>query len=330
MLFLKETLLVSITFDHVDFVERRPEHKHGDITLINDATINFKMGKFVSVCGKTLVGGTASGHGFGKGVFCGLIAGTHDSSKGRVVLPPHAMVAQVTSSFTEIMDRSVWENLTFGMDNPELLTMETLKYVGSIVSIGSSLLTKTGLELSCGKNGSRISQKNCMAILLMRALLSDPDILLFNGAEVCYTSNQQVRLYQGLKEWVRNGGLAGIGSHTRVGDMPRLRTVVFACISDLNLPAVTDTVVLVGAGEARNQVHVGPVDTYMSSVASVLGAKCESLGAPKPEWLRSSGTRSANHVMHLPKIMPEDSAEYALAFRSVGSAMESMDSPTSP
>ena len=322
-----DVLLRSITFDHVDYLEPRPGHKHGNIMLFKDAHFQLRMGSFVSVCGKTLVGGSAEGHGFGKGIFCGLLAGTTDPSEGRVITPPHAHVAQVTSSFFEILDRSVWENLTFGMQHPDSLTMEVLQHVGSIVSIGSTLLTKSGLENRCGPRGSRISTKNRMAILIARAILSDPDILLFNGAEVCYTSNQQARLYQGLKDWVLNGGVPGLRVSSKVGSMPRLRMVVFACISDLSIPAVTDHVVVVGAGESRVGVLTGTADAYMKSVASVLGSKCVALGAAKPAWTKGGGENSASHVLVLPKVMPEDCPDYAVAFRDVGAAMVKASPP---
>ena len=264
---------LEIRFRDVSYV--LPECFSGkpDKLCVEHCNAVFPLGHTYAVTGELVASMPAYGQGRGKGIFCGLVAGMLTPTDGvcapiNVPTTIHSVVLH-SGTTAQIFDRSVRDNLTYGMENPEELTPDVLRYVSDIV--GMDFCSEEMLERRCGLGGMFFNVEDRVSMEIARSLLADPDVFILNGVGDTFSFRRRGRLLRGLCRWRADGGIPGTRKTKFTGPgAPNVKTLFLCPASDFELPAGADRVVVLGTGKDQLDISLLPVDTYKDSLESAM------------------------------------------------------------
>lgn len=164
-----------IVFDHVSF--RYPD---GNENVISDITLTINKGEKVGIVG-------ASGEG--KTTFVNILLGFLEPNEGKIIVDGGDIRHSVKGWMQNIgyipqiiflVDDSIRNNIAFGAKDVEDERIWEILRIVKMDKFVQSL--EEGLETQVGENGVRLSGGQRQRIGIARALLHNPDILVFDEA----------------------------------------------------------------------------------------------------------------------------------------------------
>jgi iron(III) transport system ATP-binding protein len=287
-----------LTLDHL--TKRFPARtkQGGEVTAVDDISLNIEKGQFVTLLGPS---------GCGKTTTLRLIAGFEFPTSGHIILdgqrledvPPNRRdMAMVFQSYAIFPHLNVFENIAYGLKIKNLAADEIKRRVAEVMK----LTQLTGLE---DRAPNQLSGGQQQRVALARALVVEPKVLLFDeplsnldaklreemrfeirdlqkrlGITAIYVTHAQEEalVMSDLIAIINKGKLAQLGAPEEIYERPRSRFVAdFIGLSDF-LPARVESfdaqnvrVAVAGAqltvpaspGLAQNQtllLHIRPYD----------------------------------------------------------------------
>lgn len=191
------TLRGEVEFASVSFTYPGSERP-----ALDGVSLRIKPGERVGLLGAA---------GSGKSTFSNLIAGLYQPSEGQLFidginqaqLDPAELRRQLGYLPQEapLIDASVYENITLGIDHPDRATLESaLRVSGLDTLIGRHA---EGLALQVGENGRRLSGGQRQTVALARTLISDAPLLLLDEPSSAMDSMLEQHLCRELNAWTR-------------------------------------------------------------------------------------------------------------------------------
>ena len=189
-----EALKDGIAIKHLDF-----QYQDGVETL-RDINTTLRAGKVTAIVGPT---------GAGKTTFVDLIARFYDCAPGSISLDGHdirdfsleslhARMA-IVSQEVWLLNRTLRENLTFGLDRP--IDEEEVLAALHDVELGTFAEgLRDGLDTEVGDRGVQLSGGQRQRAALARALLRDPDILILDEATSALDSVIEQRVARAIQQ----------------------------------------------------------------------------------------------------------------------------------
>jgi len=110
------------------------------------------------------------------------------------------------NSVATIQDNLLFGRLAYGEANAETRLSTLIAEVIDSLGIRATVI-EAGLEFNVGPGGSRLSQAQRQKLVIARALLKRPDVMILDEATSAIDGPAQARLIQGIKEELEGRGL---------------------------------------------------------------------------------------------------------------------------
>ncbi len=189
-----KNLQASISFENVHF-----QYPNSQTPALDGVSLHIKPGEKVAVLGRT---------GSGKSTLGRLCVGLYEPQKGAVKLDGIDLrqlhVADLRSHIGYVSQDnylfygSIRDNIAFGapyVDGPAILSAANLAGVTDFVKGHPA-----GFDWQVGERGMSLSGGQRQAVTIARALLLDPDILIFDEPTSAMDNNAELLLRQRMKE----------------------------------------------------------------------------------------------------------------------------------
>lgn len=164
-----------------------------------DVSLSIAPGEKVALIGKS---------GSGKTTLLHLLAGLVEPQAGLLTIDGHAQshyaAAQLRRGLVyaaqdaALFDTTIWENILLGMEEPEEQVVETAIKASGLDGFVSR--TVEGYCRKVGPRGSRLSGGQRQSVLLARALVRDPTVLLLDEPTASMDVGSEQAVIRGLKE----------------------------------------------------------------------------------------------------------------------------------
>ena len=154
----------------VEGVKKTYQSPEGEISAVEDISLEIRDGEFISVVGPS---------GCGKSTLLSIIAGLDKPSAGRVVINgeeihgPNGEVGFMPQKDQLFPWRTIWANVTLGLEIQGKKTKERLEHV-------RELLQRYGLGEFMKKTPGQLSGGMRQRCALIRTLATDPELLLLD------------------------------------------------------------------------------------------------------------------------------------------------------
>ncbi len=242
---LREVENGDVEFDHVNF----SYDKDGQALCLKDINLKIKAGQMVGVLGVT---------GSGKSTLVSLIARLYDVSSGSVKVGDHDVreynlhalrnrVAVVLQKNT-LFSGTIRSNLQWGKKDA---TEEEMKRVLEIANADFVFTSKDGLDSPVEQGGNNFSGGQKQRLCIARALLKDPQVIIFDDSTSAVDTATDAQIRQALR--------TGIKDTTKIIISQRVNSVIDA---DMIIIMENGRIQDVGTHDellARNEVYQGLV-----------------------------------------------------------------------
>mmetsp|Transcript_24363 Transcript_24363/g.41693 ORF Transcript_24363/g.41693 Transcript_24363/m.41693 type:complete len:612 (-) Transcript_24363:1787-3622(-) len=167
----------SISLENVSFAYRSSLEK----TVLNDVSLKLQRGKVIALVGK---------NGSGKSTLASVIAGLYTPQTGKITLQPAGLdfnkldrqsqtsLVQVVPQHPALFDTTIKSNVAYS--NPDASDDDIKKVVTLACCNDFILKLDGGLDFRVGRNGMRLSGGQRQRLVLARALLSNPCVLVMD------------------------------------------------------------------------------------------------------------------------------------------------------
>ena len=201
---------MSDTAIHIDSVQLEYfVQSHGARRILNGIDLQIESGEFVSIVGQT---------GCGKSTLLRLILGEEKPTSGRVLvngrerMQPDRVCGYVPQKYSLFPDKTVLDNVTFGLDVSEFGTFSVLrpsrrKKVKEFRAAASRYLELTGFhEADSRKYPHQLSGGMQQRVAIAQALILKPAFLLMDEAFSALDPGTRSGMQQLIKEVWRQSG----------------------------------------------------------------------------------------------------------------------------
>ena len=191
----------SISLDSVSF-----SYKGADKCVLNNVSLQLSRGKVVALVGK---------NGSGKTSLASVIAGLYVPQSGDITLQPsgksfidcdrqsQTALVQVVPQHPAFFDTSIRSNITYSNPNACDEDIEKALEIANCNGFISNL--DGGLEFIVGRNGMKLSGGQRQRLALVRALLSNPCLLILDEATASMDSEGEGAVTDAVRA-CRDGG----------------------------------------------------------------------------------------------------------------------------
>jgi ATP-binding cassette subfamily C protein LapB len=204
----------------------RPDRAKGDIGLRNvsfrypqspeaslrELSLTIRQGERVALIGRS---------GSGKSTLLRLLAGMAEPTDGALTLDGHALGQYAPSQLRQgvvyaaqdarLFDTTIWDNILLGLHEPDADTVEQAINASGID--GFVARTVEGYARKVGPDGSCLSGGQRQAIVLARALIRDPNILLLDEPTASMDINAERQVVEGLRRFAESGRTVIVATH---------------------------------------------------------------------------------------------------------------------
>jgi ATP-binding cassette subfamily C protein LapB len=178
-------------------------HPNAASPSLANVSLTIAAGEKVALIGKS---------GSGKTTLLNLLAGLAQPSTGLLTIDGHAMAQYAAAQLRRgivyaaqdatLFDDSIWENILLGMDEPDEAVVEL-----AIAASGLDTFVSRTVEGFCrkvGPRGSHLSGGQRQSVLLARALIRDPRVLLLDEPTASMDIGTEQAVIHGLRGATRN------------------------------------------------------------------------------------------------------------------------------
>lgn len=170
---------------------------------LSGITLSIAPGEKVALIGKS---------GSGKTTLLHLLAGLAEAQSGLLTIDGHAAAHYATAQLRRglvysaqdatLFDATIWENILLGMDEPDEDVVEAAIRASGLDGFVSR--TVEGYCRRVGPRGSRLSGGQRQSVLLARALVRDPTVLLLDEPTASMDVGSEQAVIRGLRDATRD------------------------------------------------------------------------------------------------------------------------------
>ncbi len=166
---------------------------------LENVHITIEPGEKIALIGRT---------GSGKSTLLQILAGLMPISEGKITVDGHAIDRFATAHLrrdivysaqdASLFDETIWDNILLGMAEPDVATVEMAIRCSGLNSFVAHSVE--GYMRKVGARGSALSSGQRQAVLLARALLRDPAVLLLDEPTATLDITSEQAVITGLRE----------------------------------------------------------------------------------------------------------------------------------
>ncbi|MET0360877.1 MAG: ATP-binding cassette domain-containing protein [Sphingobium sp.] len=170
---------------------------------LNGVSFTIAPGEKIALIGKS---------GSGKSTLLQILAGLNETQSGALSIDGHAIDQYASAHLRRgivyaaqdatLFDRSIWENILLGLPEPDESVVEAAIKASGLDSFVSR--TAEGYGRKVGPRGQRLSGGQRQSLILARALVRDPSVLLLDEPTASMDINSEAMVIQGLREVARD------------------------------------------------------------------------------------------------------------------------------
>ncbi|MET0363021.1 MAG: ATP-binding cassette domain-containing protein, partial [Sphingobium sp.] len=180
-------------------------HKFEDAAAnsLNAVTLAIRPGEKIALIGKS---------GSGKSTLLQILAGLHEKQSGSISIDGHAIDQYAPVHLRQnivyagqdatLFDRSIWENILLGLPEPDDAIVEQAIRASGLDSFVARSVEGYGRRI--GPRGQKLSGGQRQSLLLARALVRNPSVLLLDEPTASMDIQSEMAVINGLREAARD------------------------------------------------------------------------------------------------------------------------------
>lgn len=172
-----------------------------DTIILENLDLEIEQGSRIGIIGKS---------GAGKSTFIKVLGRQYNPDSGEILIGgvPYQNygknefkeILQILPQDTYLFPLSIWENITYGMEDKTLADVEDLIRKLELEDFFAKF--ENGLETEVGEEGKTLSGGQQQAVAIARAMIRDPQILILDEAASNLDSQIERKIYQYIKtDW---------------------------------------------------------------------------------------------------------------------------------
>ncbi|MBB6123036.1 ATP-binding cassette domain-containing protein [Sphingobium subterraneum] len=179
---------------HIDFT-----YEQASEASLRDVGITITPGEKIALIGRS---------GSGKSTLLQILAGILEPSAGTISLDGHALEQYASAHLRKdivycgqdaaLFDTSIWDNILLGMNEPDPALVERAIAASGLDRFVSRSAEGYGRKI--GQHGRKLSGGQRQSLVLARALIRDPKILLLDEPTASMDINSEQAVITGLRE----------------------------------------------------------------------------------------------------------------------------------
>jgi ATP-binding cassette subfamily C protein LapB len=177
-------------------------YAEGSAPSLKDVTMAIRPGEKIALIGRS---------GSGKSTLLQVLAGMIEQQTGALTIDGHAANQYAASHLRQsivysaqdstLFDTSIWDNVLLGLSEPDEKVVERAITASGLDRFVSRSVEGYGRKV--GPRGSKLSGGQRQSVILARALLRDPHVLLLDEPTASMDISSEMAVIQGLRDATR-------------------------------------------------------------------------------------------------------------------------------
>ena len=194
----KENIGILLKVEHLTY-----KFNDENNPILDDVNFTVEPGELFCICGK---------NGSGKSTLVNLITGLFVNYKGAIYFDSYSLkdldknylhkVLGENTQYEEIFDGTVLENITLGDTN--INVQEVIKSINIVGLEPYFQRLEHGLKTHISSNKNEISRSVAQRIILARAIVKSPKLLILDEMGIRIDKNEKEIIYQSIKDKLKS------------------------------------------------------------------------------------------------------------------------------